>query len=245
MSQHKVMILTVGIGAWYPRGIARMIERFRSYSPGFEVTAWINCYPPGAPGSVIQKDYEYGPYIAKPYAMLHALRSGADVAILLDAAFYPIRPIHPLIDHISHDGYYFCKNGNLAGEWASDRSLEYLHVTRDQALEREEISSYCVGLNFHRESCRELARVWAKTWTAIPGPHTNVLPSDLPGAWEGRNSGFCSAHPRVKGHRHDQTTLSLLAYELGMRDLTERPKFTAYAGSESEETVLVNQGMGS
>ena len=238
MSGHKVMIATVGISGWYPKGIARMIQEFDRVSPGYEITAWINCYPPGAPGSVLSKDYEYGPYVAKPYALCEAMRVKADVAILLDAAFYPILPIHPLVEHIARDGYYLCKNGNLVGEWASDKCLDLMKVSREQALKIEEASSYCVGLNFHHEKSRELCRTWADTWRAIPGPHSDIQYSGM----TGRNPGFCAAHPRVRGHRHDQTTLSLLAWELGLRDLTERPRFTAYKGSETEETLLVNSG---
>lgn len=235
-------IACIAYGGWYPRGAARLIQSMHDKSPGFEVLAWVNVLPPGAPGKVIESDYDYTGYVAKPFAMLHMLNTDADIGIVCDASFYALREIHPLVQHISMEGYYLCKNGNLAGEWVSDRSLNYLGIDRRKALEIEEASSYCVGLNFHHEKCRELARAWADSWRAIPGPHTNTMASD---GHIGRNPGFCSAHPRVRGHRHDQTTLSILAWELGMRDLTERPKFTAYLGSETEETVLVNRGMGS
>ena len=53
-----------------------------------------------------------------------------------------------------------------------------------------------------------------------------------------------STDQSVKGHRHDQTVLSVLAHRLKMDKLVERPRFTAYAGFETEETVLVNLGLG-
>jgi hypothetical protein len=79
---------------------------------------------------------------------------------------------------------------------------------------------------------------WQDPRQVITGHHTNI-------GHKGRNVGFVSADPRVKGHRHDQTALSILAHRIGMDELIDRPKFTAYLGSETEETVLVNQGMGS
>jgi hypothetical protein len=235
--QHKVMLACVAHGGWYPRGAARLIESIHEKSPGYEVTAWINCYPPGSPGSHIEGGYEYGAYISKPFAMRYMLDQGADIAILVDAAFFAIRSIGPLVEHITREGYYLCKNGNLVGEWASDRALDFMGLTRRAAFGVEEASSYCVGLNLTHERCRHLARNWAHTWRAIPGPHT----AD---GRQGRNAGFVSRDPRVKGHRHDQCTLSLLAYEAGMHDLTERPVMTAYLGLEDARTVLVNRGLG-
>ncbi len=231
----KVSIVTLGLGGWYPRGIARMIERFHQCSPGFTVSAWVNSYPFGAPGSVIEDGYEYGPYCAKPFALLEALTSHADIAILLDAAFYPIRSIHPLVDYIAQTGYFFCKNGNLVGEWSS---LDRMGVTRESALLMEEISSYCVGLNFGDGRAVELLQRWigfGGDRLTFPGHHTSPH-------CDGRNKGFVSTDSRVKGHRHDQTCLSILAHKMGMNILVGRPRLTAYLGSETEETVLINHG---
>lgn len=232
-----------------------MIEMFHAHSPGYEITAWVNAYPPMAPGSVIEDGYEYGPYCGKPFALLAAHMAGADIAILLDAAFYPIRSIFPLVEHIAQTGYFLCKNGNLVGKWSSDRCLERMNVSRKDALLMEEASSYCVGLNFSDGRAVELLHRWvgfAGDRLTIPGPHTNtffdrpelaplVLKLSLP-AYEGRNPGVASHDRRVKGHRHDQTVLSILAHRLGMNVLVERPKLTAYLGSETSETVLVNHG---
>ncbi len=235
----NVAICAVAIGAWYPRGIARMIQRFNEVSPGYQITAWVNTLPLGAPSNVVEGGYDYTAYCAKPFALLESRFRGADIAILLDCAFYPIRSIGPLVQHIARNGYYFCKNGNPMGEWASDRCLERMGMTREDAFTVEEISSYCVGLNFADGRCVELLHRWcgfAGDRLTIPGPHTNHATGN------GRNPGHVSTHARVKGHRHDQTVLSILAHRMGMIEMTERPKYTSYLGSETEETVLVNNG---
>ena len=234
----KTVICTVGIGGWYPRGVARMIQQFAEVSPGFDIHAWVNTYPFGAPGSVIESGWEYGPYMAKPFALLEAYKAGADIAILCDAAFYPIRSIHPLVDHIAQTGYYFCRNGYSVGEWCSDRAMERLGQTREKLFAMEEISSYCVGLNFADGRCIELLQRWcgfAADRLTFAGPHTAA-------GQGGRNAGFVSTDSRVRGHRHDQTALSVLAHHIGMLKLVERPRFTTYAGHEMHETVLVNRG---
>lgn len=235
----NVVVCCVGLGGWYPRGVARLIHSLGEYSPGVTVAAWVNCIPFGAPRLVCENGYDYTAYCAKPFALMSAQLNGADIAILVDAAFYAVRPISPLIDHIQQTGYYFCRNGNNVGEWSSDRCLERMGVDREEAFAFEEISSYCVGLNMNDGRCLELLQRWcgfASDRLTIPGPHSALYNGT------GRNPGFVSKHPRVMGHRHDQTVLSVLAHRMGLQELVNRPKFTAYSGSETEETVLVNRG---
>lgn len=240
----KVIICTVAIGGHYPRAAARMIERFNSVSPGCEIQAWVNTLPPGA-SEVIVDGYDYTGYCAKPWALEYARQSGATQAILLDASFFPIRDILPMVEHIQRHGYYLCRNGFTVGEWASDACLEKMHVTREQAYEMDEVSSYCVGIDLTQgwHPATELLAGWldADKIGAFPGPHTAL--NHL-----GRNIGFVSRDYRVQGHRHDQTALSIVANGLGMHDLSERPFLTAYqrgygGAFPNETTVLVNHGV--
>ena len=242
MSELNVVIGCVAIGGWYPRGVARMVNAFHEHSPGFTIKAWVNCLPPGAPENVIVDGYDYTAYCAKPFAMKALMDSGADIGILLDAAFYPIRHIQPLVDHIAKQGYYLCDNGARVGEWSSDAALEALEADRESLMKVTEVSSYCVGVDFSKVDGRSLVNSWCwnTSFRAIPGPHTSEQNFD-----GGRNCGFVSKDPRVKGHRHDQTVLSYRAWVLGLNKLSQRPYLTAYKGSEDERTVLLNQGMGS
>ncbi len=237
----KVTLCCVAYGGWYARGVARLIDSLHRHSPGYELQAHVNVLPFGAPANVIEDGYDYTGYSCKPFALADARNSGADIAVLLDAAFYCVRDIGPLVDHIARNGYYLCRNGNQVGAWSSDRCLERMNVSREDAFGIEEVSSYCVGLNFSDGRCTDLLHRWmgfAADRLTFPGPHTAI-------GGGGRNAGFVSYNLRVKGHRHDQTALSVLAHRLGMNKLSERPMFTAYKGHESEATVLVNEGMGS
>lgn len=244
----NVTVCCVALGGWYPRGAARLIQEFASVSNGYRIEAHVNTLPAGAPAGAVENLWSYTGYTAKPFAMMEARLNGADICLLMDCAFYPIRHIGPLVDHIARNGYYFCRNGYQAGEWMSDRALERMGMSRDEAMTVEEISSYCVGLNFTDGRCIELLQRWcgfAADKVAFMGPHTNVprWTSHSSEPISGRNPGWCSDDPRCKGHRHDQSVLSILAHRIGMRELTNRPRFTAYAGSETAETVLVNQGL--
>ena len=162
-----------------------------------------------------------------------------DIALLLDAAFFPIQHIQPLIEHIAQHGYYLCKNGYKVGQWASDRCLAAIDCGREHAMGLEECSSYAVGINVHHELAMRLAHLWAEWCIAetIVGHHTSLSNPN------GRNRGPVSDDPRVMGHRHDQTVLSILANRLGLLDWCERPRFTTYDGqATTEETVLLNRG---
>jgi hypothetical protein len=243
MSDQKVVVCTVARGGWYPMGAARMIQEFARVSPGYEIQAWVNLLPPGVSDEeFIWQGYDYTGYAAKAAALDYAIEvSRADIAILLDAAFFPIRSIFPLVEHIAQTGYFLCDNGAAAGDWASDDCLKVMGVGRTEARAMVEASSYCVGINRHHRGAMEMLSVWAgycRSGMVIAGPHT------APG-YEGRNVGYVSQDPTVKGHRHDQTALSICAHRAGLHNLIGRPRFTAYRGSETEETVLVNEGMGS
>lgn len=237
-----VAIASIGIGGWYPAGIGRLLQAFREVDPGRTVMTWVNTLPPGAPASVVVNSYDYTAYCAKPFALKATRDAGADIGLLLDAAFWPIRAIDPLADHIHHNGYYFCENGFAMGEWCSDIALETLGLKRDEALAIPEISSYAVGLNFHDETANRALDEWCKLAAdgrTFPGPHTQT-------GGNGRNQGHVSSDPRVKGHRHDQTALSAIAWKLGMHKRVCRPIFTAYeagyGGHADERTVLMNRG---
>lgn len=235
-----VKLCVIARNHWYDAGVQRARDKFAENSPGYEITSW-STPPPGAPEEVIEAGWDYTAYCWKPFALKHALES-AEVAILMDAAFWPIRPIQPLVDHILKYGYYLCNNGALAGHWATDRSLALMGVTRETSLTIREASSYCVGLHRRSFKALQLCRQWcdaALVRGIFEGPHTAGKPDD-----EGvRNPGFVSDDPRVLGHRHDQLALSILAWKLGMKELVDRPILTAYDGSQDERTVLANRGM--
>lgn len=233
-----VIVCAIGLNGWYPAGIARMLQKFREVDPGRTLMTWTNTLPPGAPASVVVDGWDFTAYCAKPFALKAARDAGADIGLLVDAAFWPIRPIDPLVEHVERVGYYLCENGYRMGEWCSDTALEALGLTRDEALAIPEVSSYAVGLNFHHAAPNAALDEWcrlAADGRTFPGPHTQT-------GGQGRNQGHVSTDPRVKGHRHDQSSLSAIAWKLGMHERIHRPKFTAYDGHQDETTVLVNRG---
>jgi len=223
-------VVMVAVGGWYPAGAARAIATLDQHSPHIPTVAWVNTLPCGAAEV---------PYGYKPAAMRAALGMGHDIVLWLDASYYAVRPIDPLIEHIASTGYYFCENGFNVGEWCKDQALGPLQISRDESFGIPEVSGSAIGLNFNDDRCVRLLNEWeklAQDRVTFPGPHTNGS--------SGRNPGWCSDDPRVRGHRHDQTAISVLAWRMGMHQRIHRPRFTAYANGMPihDETLLVNHG---
>ena len=123
MSNLKVGICTVGLDGLYPQLVARMIQRFAATNPGYYVRAYVNALPWGAPRMIVD-GYDYTGYCSKAFALDSLAGDGYDIGIWLDASFYPVRDILPLVDHIGATGYYFCDNEAVVGEWCSDACAE-------------------------------------------------------------------------------------------------------------------------
>ncbi len=241
-----VLVTTVAIpnpilGEWYGKGAKRLYESLNSQPIAKEGRLSVVIHldaPVGTPD--LKEDRMYSAYIAKPFALRQALHQ-ADIAILCDASFYAIRDIQPLIEHIHERGYYLCRNGSTVGEWTSDSCLRYFDLERDEVMGMADVSSYCVGINKHDLRALTMVDMWCRhsNRQTIPGFHTNQPHKNR----RSRNPGWVSQERRVKGHRHDQSVLSIVAHQLGMLDWCNRPQFTTYKGSETEETVLVCEGM--
>jgi hypothetical protein len=248
MKAPKVVICTIARGGWYHRGVARLITELARYQMHeITVQAWVNTLPEGAE-IMIEDSYDYTAYGAKPHALWAARGIGADIAILLDASYYPVRHFGPLVGHIADHGYYLQTNGFSVGQWASDRALWSMDLPRDLTLHIPDVASGCVGIDFRSLPGRDLACRWLELSVSetICGPHSNSAagPEARRLAESGgyRNVGFCSHDPRVAGHRHDQTSLSVAAYQTSANVRVDRPRFCSYADHVANETVFVCKG---
>ncbi len=235
-----IAIATIGIGSWYARGVARLIEGFQSASPGFEIRAWVNAYPPGAPGPVVRNGQDYGGYCAKPFALKSIKDSGINVGILLDASFFPIAHIEPLITEICTFGQYIAEDGFSAGQWMSDAALAGFELDREEVLKWQGCLSGCVGIDFRNPRGVQLIDQWAAAWPLFPGFHSNDMAGNKQFSY--RNEGPVSRDPRVLGHRHDQTALAVIARRLGITSFS-KSGITAHRYAAIEKTVLVCEGM--
>lgn len=192
-----------------------------NWTPGLY---WTDEMPPGSP------THRRMPYAFKAWAIEAARLHGADLVLWADACILPIRSMEPLWDLIESKGYWFSRNGFQNGQWCSDAALPLLGITREEAFRQEHVVATTFGLNFRSKIGATFASEYLRLAQngSFRGPWTN-------------NGGEASADPRVTGHRHDQSAASVIAHRLRMI-LTNPPKWFAYRGGETQETILVADG---
>ncbi len=225
------VVVNVAVGGWYPRGQRRLERTLNRHSPEVPLLKWTNEFPPGSP------THEASPYAFKFHAIRIAKENGHDVVLWLDSAIAVMKPIDPILEYIDKTGWYFQYNGWKVGQWCHDAALERLGLTRDEAMEMTDLMGCIVGLDFRNDK----ANAFLDTMIEM-GNDGNIFP----GPWN-NNDGSCSSDPRVLGHRHDQTAMSVVTARMGVHWIDSDKSKMVYASPDSEvadHVLFVNQGMG-
>ena len=165
----------------------------------------------GAPahGSVAQPGIPYG---FKPFCVKRALDTGYNQVLWLDTSVRSIGPIWPVFDAISDDGYFLVYGGGNAGLWSSDACLASFGMSREESLAVKEIGGAVLGFDYHHPNGKLLFDEYLA--------HIQ----DFKGSWDNER-GQVSVDPRVRGHRHDQTVLSMIAHKMGWDVTRHVPAF--------------------
>lgn len=215
------VIINVATGP-YVRGQRRLRA---SIPQDADFLAWTDQLAPGSPphGRV--------PYAFKAHAIQEARRRGYELILWADASVHVIAPLAPLWAQVECDGYWIGRNGWINGEWTCDAAYRDLGVTREENWQIQHVVATAFALDLRHEIARQCADEYfrlAQT-RAFCGPWTNDRGQASPG------------NPSVRGHRHDQTALSVIAWRLGMR-LTDPPRILAYRPGATAETILEVDG---
>jgi signal peptidase I len=170
------------------------------------------------------------PYQFKVYAIEKARKMGYDVVLYCDASLYAIKDVMPVIYHIIEKGYLMEYCGFSAGQFSTDICLEKFGLSRDEAMNIGLHSAGFTGLNFQNEKASEFFNKWlecAKEEITFCGDWNN-------------NSNQCSTDERCLGHRHDQTTASIIAYQLEIERTNPHFMQYDYDGVETKESTIFN-----
>jgi hypothetical protein len=241
MNSQRV-ILNFAKGGWYPRGQERLkhsLQSIHTAIPGWFATSELELDCP---------THELSPYAFKPAIFEKVRQQGFRSALWCDAAVWAIKPLEPIFEYIERVGHVLFFNG-MVGNWSTDRALESFDIDRDTAMGINEIMGCCMGLDFTSERSLEFLQIWLEK--SRDG-------KTFPGDW---NNDFqqCSKDPRCRGHRHDQTAASIIAWRLGMEKIVahetffqyyENPQKIAYVYGQQNDmsmihpsVLLLNQGM--
>lgn len=229
-------LVNVATEAYWPYQ-DRLIAQTREVDPGCALM-YFRAIPDSWPSHAER------PYAFKSHALLQAARylpwhNDRELAPTLllwcDAPIVPVRDMTPLWDQIERDGYWIARNGWNNYEWTADSAYPTIfpRETLDSARTRNKTIPHVVASAFGLNTAHPLGQRLLSRYfnlcntTAICGP------------WKNTPETPCGP-PDVLGHRHDQTILSLVAWELGLK-LTDCPAIFAYAPG-AESSILVSDG---
>ena len=174
-------------------------------------------FPSGSP------THQEIPYAFKPYAIEQA---PFDLVLWCDSSIIPLRPLNPIWKLIETQGYWFSRNYDYTnGEFCCDDALPILGATREESFKIPHVVATCFGLNMRDPVARYFLSRWKALAQAFKGPWRN-------------DSGEASSDPRVRGHRHDQSAASVVAYRLEMR-LTDPPDYFAEQGFPTSPSTIL------
>ncbi len=269
MSELSRAVICVATTDYYRRGLERL-ERGLGANPA----PLSRIYPWGSPTWDVPPEWpthKDKPYAFKAYALKQAADTGSDLLLWADACMLPVQSMEPLWERIERDGYWMSANGYSNYEWTADSAYRDLFSPdcrdagfgggeRADAHRLEELRmvnrgiphvvATCFGLNVKHPKGRafldEYYRLASET-RAFCGPWTNTN-------YQNPNPVVCSplawTTPQpcgpadVRGHRHDQTAASVIAWRLGF-DLTNPPEIFAYgkAGEAHDpRTIMIADG---
>ncbi len=205
------------------------------------------------------------PYAFKGYALQEAAQHW-DLLLWCDASILPIRSLEPLWERIERDGYWFSKNGWNNYEWTAALAYPDLFPSRllvpplsiGHAVALNKSIPHVVATSFGLNVKHPIGKAFLEDYyrlasgtKAFCGPWINTAhPSATPMRQERWRYGHCGPAD-VRGHRHDQTAASVIAWRLGMQ-LTDPPGIFAYSKrridgtlhleDQDERTILLADG---
>lgn len=171
------------------------------------------------------------PHTEVPYRFkMHALTSvDGDLVLWLDSSILPLRSLEPVWREIEERGYFLPANPGMWNyEWTAESAycglFPYtpIHEAMAQNKKIPHCSSAAFGFNLahpmggaaYKKFC-DLARtrVFCGPWANSNGPDRDRYEAEYLKALY--TTAPCGP-PDVRGHRHDQTALSVIAYRVGM-----------------------------
>lgn len=191
-------IISVGVGRWHPKGVLRLSESLRDVGWGGSTRFWYNEYPDNCP------THQEMPYAFKVYAVEEAHRNGARFILWCDSSVWAIKNPEPIFAKIQDQGYWFWKTGYYSDAWCNDAILKAHNITREQAHDIDMISASIMGFDMEHPKTKEFMLRWRKDCDA----------GLFAGPWI-KQSGDPELPPYM-GHRHDQSSASLIIHELGL-----------------------------
>lgn len=245
-------VVTVATGH-YVRGARRLNDILAGQ--GEDLVCWLDRLPNDSPS------HQDVPYAFKAYALKHAERRGYTSLLWADACIHPVSSLEPIWERIERDGYWFSRNGWTNDQWTADsaypdlfpeyKSLQgqYDALGFEMARKVNHGIEHVVATSFGIDLRHGKGRAFLDEYFRLASETKAFC-----GPWINANAEMATRidAPRVmpcgplstRGHRHDQTAASVIAWRLGF-NLTSPPDLFAYPnrdGSFPKEAILIADG---
>lgn len=220
----KKVVVSFADGAGnYAKALMRLEQSLRSVHFDGEFKG-INDY--GHINSPLHKGPNSVPYAFKALSIKKAIEEGADLLLWCDSPVYATKSLDPVFKDIEENGYLLFDNiGFSIGDYTSDACLNYFGMTREESFEKKMLMACVMGFNLHDPKAKAFLQEYYDQ---------HVILSCYPGDWVNNNLQV-SSDMRCKGHRHDQSVASILAYKHNMAITNAQSTYFAY---ESHKGVV-------
>ena len=194
----KTCIVSFGKNHNFKRGLDRLESRINEIVsvPFFGFTDYpLNCLT-----------HEISPFAFKFFCIQECYKNGYNNILWLDSSVKIKTDLVDIFKFMETEGYFFIKNWHSVGDYCHDKALKTLQITREQSFNIPSLQGTNFGLNLNHPTSRiflEKLLHLSQDGVTFPGPHDN-------------NNHAASHHPRVLGHRHEQTAMSVVALRLKM-----------------------------
>lgn len=169
---------------------------------GFKTYEEINCPWP----------HSKVPWGFKPYAIQKSFDMGYESILWCDSQVYAKSNIDKVFDYIEeHDYLIFDNIGFSVGDFTNDKTIYHFGITREQSWNIKMVNAKVFGV---KKPSAWFQEYYNLAESLYPGESTNRFQTE-------------SQDLRVRGHRHDQSVLSCLAYKHGLIILKSQDTFFA------------------
>jgi hypothetical protein len=180
----------------------------------------------GSPDSV--------PYAFKAYSIKKAMELGYKYILWCDSVIFATKSVEPIFDHIKKFGYLFFDNPPFTiGEYTSDACLKHWYMNRYEAYKKKMIMACVMGFDVEHAETKRFLELY------ISAASDGV---SYQGSWHNHN-GQTSSDPKCKGHRHDQSTASIIIAREGMRIINAQETYFAYTSHKGVLPIANSVGL--
>jgi hypothetical protein len=191
-------IVSFGRGHNFQRGLERLGNNISQtvHVPFIAFTE----YPNGCP------THQESPFAFKFYCISECVNRGYTSILWLDSSVVVKNNLSTVFQTIENQKYFFILNSHSCGEYCHDKALKTLNISREDSFKLPSMQGTNFGLNIDSEVCQKFLSImlgYSNDGVTFTGPHNNQTQK-------------ASKDVRVRGHRHEQTAMSIVALRLGM-----------------------------